>query len=78
MGGEGANKKMNPPQDNLRKNDLTKQMEAYNEGYIQAKAETLKKVLEMIDELLEESKRLKEYGWTDGVELKTNLQEKFK
>jgi len=37
-----------------------------------------KEILEMIDELLEESKRLKEYGWIDGVELKTNLQEKFK
>jgi len=65
---------MNPPQDNLRKNDLTKQMEAYNEGYIQAKAE----ILEIINNLLEESKRLKEYGWIDGVELKTTLKEKLK
>jgi len=39
---------MNPPQDNLRKNDLTKQMEAYNEGYIQAKAE----ILEMINPII--------------------------
>ena len=35
-------------------------------------------ILEMIDELLEESKRLKEYGWIDGVELKTTLKEKLK
>ena len=59
---------------------MTKQTELshhriiYEEGRRQREAE----ILEMIDELLEESKRLKEYGWIDGVELKTNLQEKFK
>jgi alpha-D-ribose 1-methylphosphonate 5-triphosphate synthase subunit PhnG len=47
-------------------------------GIKQGREEREAEILEMIDELLEESKRLKEYGWIDGVELKTNLQEKFK
>ena len=47
-------------------------------GIKQGREEREAEILEMIDELLEESKRLKEYGWSDGVELKTNLQEKFK
>jgi len=47
-------------------------------GIKQGREEREAEILEMINELLEESKRLKEYGWIDGVELKTNLQEKFK
>ena len=47
-------------------------------GIKQGREKREAEILEMIDELLEESKRLKEYGWIDGVELKTTLKEKLK
>ena len=47
-------------------------------GIKQGREERESEILEIINNLLEESKRLKEYGWIDGVELKTTLKEKLK